>query len=141
MYNVGIVGAGFVGMRRAEVAKAHPNTEVVLVYDMQEEAAVAVVGACGGGVADSWEALVTTDIDIVVVATTHDALAEISTAALKAGRHVLCEKPMGRNPGEGRMAVEMAAESGKVLKVGYTTATTRRCRRSTRYATLARLAR
>ena len=119
MYKVGIVGAGFVGRRRAAVAKAHPETEVALVYDMQEEVAAGVVGACGGRVADSWEALVATDLDIVVVATTHDALAEISTAALKAGKHVLCEKPLGRNPGEGQMAVAAAAESGKVLKVGY----------------------
>ena len=87
MYKVGIVGAGFVGRRRAAVAKAHPETEVALVYDMQEEVAASVVGACGGGVADSWEALVATDLDIVVVATTHDALAEISTAAPLLAQH------------------------------------------------------
>lgn len=119
MYKVGIVGAGFIGRRRAEIAQAHPETAVVLVYDVQPQVAAELAADCGAQVAASWEELVAAELDIVVVATTHDALAEISTAALSAGKHVLCEKPMGRNPEEGRMAVAAAEQSGRVLKVGY----------------------
>ena len=119
MYKVGIVGAGFVGRRRAEVAGAHPDTKVALIYDLQERTAGEVAAECGAEVAASWEELVAADLDIAVVATTHDALAPISTAALAAGKHVLCEKPMGRNPEEGRLAVEAAQVAGRVLKVGY----------------------
>ena len=36
------------------------------------------------------------DVDIVIVATTHDALAEIAHAAVEAGKHVLVEKPAVR---------------------------------------------
>ena len=100
MFKVGIVGAGFIGRKRAENATAHLDTQVALVYDVQEE----VAAENGGQVATSWQELVAADLDIVTVATTHDALAEISTAALSAGKHVLCEKPMGRNPVEARLA-------------------------------------
>lgn len=119
MYKVGIVGAGFIGRKRAEIAGAHPDTEVALVYDVQDQVAAEFATEYGAKVASSWEELIAADLDIVAVATTHDALAAISTAALSAGKHVLCEKPMGRNPAEGRMAVEAAERSGRVLKAGY----------------------
>ena len=132
MYKVGIVGTGFIGRRRAEIAQAHPETAVALVYDVRPQSAAELAAACGAQVAASWEELVAAELDIAVVATTHDALSEISTAALSAGKHVLCEKPMGRNPEEGRMAVEAAGQNGRVLKSVITTAITRRYRRSTR---------
>ena len=80
MFKVGIVGAGFIGRKRAENATAHLDTQVALVYDVQEEVAAEVAAENGGQVATSWQELVAADLDIVTVATTHDALAEISTA-------------------------------------------------------------
>ena len=119
MFKVGIVGAGFIGRKRAEIAGTHPDTEVTLVYDVQAEVAAELAGEYGAQVAASWEELIAADLDIAVVATTHDALAPISTAALDAGKHVLCEKPMGRNPAEANRAVEASERSGCVLKAGY----------------------
>ena len=120
MYRVGIVGAGRMGRRRATTAGAHPASAVTLIYDPRVAAAAALAAECGAAVAASWEELIAADLDIAVVATTHDALAPISAAALLAGKHVLCEKPLGRNPQEARRAVAAAAQSGRVLKVGYT---------------------
>jgi len=119
MYKVGIVGAGFIGRKRAEIAQAHEECEVAVVYDINEEVASALAADYGAAVASSWQEIAEAQVDIVAVATTHDALAPISTACLKAGKHVLCEKPMGRNPDEARLAVEAAARAGKVLKAGY----------------------
>ena len=119
MYKVGIVGAGRVGQRRAATAHAHPASTVALIYDDRTAAAAELAAACGAAVAASREELIAADIDVAVVSTTHDALAPISTAALLAGKHVLCEKPLGRNPREARPAVAAAERSGRVLKVGY----------------------
>ncbi|MFT5086779.1 MAG: putative dehydrogenase [Candidatus Latescibacterota bacterium] len=119
MYKVGIVGAGFIGRKRAEIAQAHEECEVALVYDTNEATAVALAADYGAEVASSWREVADAQIDIVAVATTHDALAPISTACLNAGKHVLCEKPMGRNPDEARLAVQAAESAGKVLKAGY----------------------
>ena len=119
MYKVGIVGAGRVGRRRAATAHAHPASTVTLIYDERPSAAAELATVYGATVAASREELIEADIDIAVVSTTHDALAPISTAALLAGKHVLCEKPLGRNPREARPAVVAAERSGRVLKVGY----------------------
>lgn len=107
------------GRRRAATAHAHPASAVTLIYDEHAPAATELAAEYGAAVAASREELIAADLDIAVVATTHDALAPISTAALLAGKHVLCEKPLGRNPGEARQAVAAAEQSGRVLKVGY----------------------
>ena len=107
------------GRRRAATAHAHPASTVTLIYDEHAAAAAELAAECGAAVAASREELIAADLDIAVVATTHDALAPISTAALLAGKHVLCEKPLGRNPREARQAVIAAEQSGRVLKVGY----------------------
>jgi predicted dehydrogenase len=120
MLGVGIIGAGGVGARRAAVAASHPQTRVLAVHDVLPARAQLVARQCGGSAVSSWEAVVARrDVDIVVVATSHDALAPMSVAALAAGRHVLCEKPMGRNPVETRCVVDAALAAGRCLKAGY----------------------
>jgi predicted dehydrogenase len=59
-------------------------------------------------------------VDIVAVCTTNQFLAPIAIAALKAGKHVLCEKPMGRNAGEAGAIASAASDAGRVFKVGFT---------------------
>jgi predicted dehydrogenase len=59
------------------------------------------------------------DIDAVVVATPHAELSAIATACLNAGKHVLVEKPGGRNLAEVFAVREAAYAAGQVAKVGY----------------------
>ena len=58
-------------------------------------------------------------IDIVILSATHDQLAPIGSAATAAGKHLLCEKPLGRNPSEVAGLVAAAAASGVCLAAGY----------------------
>jgi predicted dehydrogenase len=58
-------------------------------------------------------------VDIVVVATPNKYLAEIGIAALEAGKHVLIEKPMGRNTKEAEALAHAAKTSGRLLKIGF----------------------
>ncbi|MEO1336855.1 MAG: Gfo/Idh/MocA family oxidoreductase, partial [Myxococcota bacterium] len=57
--------------------------------------------------------------DALVVATPHAQLAEVATAALEAGRHVLVEAPMGRNVSEAVAMSAAADKSDRVLKLGF----------------------
>ena len=98
---VGIVGCGLIGARRAG---ALAGAELVACTDIDPRRAESVarsrprVRTIG-----RWQELVSDDrIDIVVVATTNDALAEIAVAAIEAGKHVLVEKPAGRVGGRDR---------------------------------------
>lgn len=118
-YRIGIVGAGFIGRKRAETARAHADCDVSMVYDTDGEAARVLAADCGATSAESWQEIAEGPVDIVVVATTHDALASISTACLEGGKHVLCEKPMGRHPQEARRALRASCDADRMLKVGY----------------------
>jgi predicted dehydrogenase len=59
------------------------------------------------------------DIDAVVVATPHAELSAIAAACLRAGKHVLVEKPGGRNLAEVSAVSKAADAAGRVAKVGY----------------------
>jgi predicted dehydrogenase len=58
-------------------------------------------------------------IDVVIVSTPNGYTAEIGTAALAAGKHVLVEKPPGRNLSEARQLAEAAQKAGRILKIGF----------------------
>jgi len=66
------------------------------------------------------EALATRDdVDIVIVATINDMLAEIASPAAKAGKHVLVEKPAGRTPSEVDMIADAARRGRGRVRVGF----------------------
>jgi predicted dehydrogenase len=59
------------------------------------------------------------DVQIVVVATTNDALAEVTLAMVRAGKHVLVEKPAARRASELDPIIEAAAAAGVQVRVGF----------------------
>jgi len=70
-------------------------------------------------VADWRDLLHKPELEAVIVATTHNVLAEITMACLDAGKHVLVEKPGARNAAELKPVVEKSARTGLVVKVGF----------------------
>ncbi len=68
---------------------------------------------------DYRELLADPTIDVIHVCTWNVSHAEITCAALEAGKHVLCEKPMAVTGEEARLMVETAKRTGKKLSVGY----------------------
>ncbi len=59
------------------------------------------------------------EVEVVIVATLHDSLAEITLAAIKAGKHVLVEKPAARNSAELEPLIMAAARNGTMVRVGF----------------------
>lgn len=115
---VGIVGCGLIGRKRAE---ALGDARLVACMDVDRSKAEALAGARRGvQIVESADALVTrSDIDAVIVATTHDALADVAVAAIDAGKHVLIEKPAGRTVAEVERVREAATRVGRVVRVGF----------------------
>jgi predicted dehydrogenase len=116
--NVAIIGCGLIGQKRAMALGEH---SLVAAVDISLERAAAVAGIGPGSSAGcDWRSAVThPDVDTVIVATTNDSLAPITLAAVKAGKHVLVEKPAARNARELEPVVEAAARSGVRVKVGF----------------------
>src|SRR6185312_15567379 len=87
--NVGIIGCGLIGKKRADSLL---DTKLVACADTALERAQALAGRFGARATANWrEVAEADDIQIVVIATPHDALAEITLAAVRAGKHVLVE--------------------------------------------------
>ena len=77
-------------------------------------------GAPGAKVYDDYRKLLADpSIDVVHICTPNDTHAEISIAALEAGKHVMCEKPMAKTAADARRMVEVAKRTGKKLTIGY----------------------
>lgn len=71
-------------------------------------------------VVSNWQdAIQNPQADIVIVATTNDFLAPITLAALRAGKHVLVEKPAARSSAELMPAVEAARQMNRLVRVGF----------------------
>ena len=124
-----MVGAGRMGRIRSLSAKAHPQSELVEVVDAIPERANSLGAEMGCKAGTDWQKLLERDdVDAIVVATPHKYLAQVTTAALKTGKHVFCEKPMSRNLEEaeailatirGQARAPNSVESPKVV-IGYT---------------------
>ena len=64
------------------------------------------------------EMLARDDVDAIIVATNDQAHCEVTVAALKAGKPVLCEKPMALNTAECKIMIDTSKETGSMLMIG-----------------------
>ena len=98
---VGIVGCGLIGGKRAKSIAALEHSVVATADAVPERAAALAKGYPGCAATSAWRELVSRDnVDAVVVATINDSLASITHGAVKAGKHVLVEKPAARSADE-----------------------------------------
>jgi predicted dehydrogenase len=114
---VGIAGCGLIGAKRAEALGAEDI--VVGVFDVVPEAARKLAEAHGASAHDSLASLLAEDPDVVVVAVSHDRLAELAEEALDGGAHVLVEKPAAVGTVQIRRLQEAAGRNGSQVKVGF----------------------
>jgi len=115
---IGLIGCGKIGEKR--VAALPSNCSLVAAYDIQRDVAQRFVESHGGQLCDSTDALLRrTGIDAVIIATTHDQLADLSILAIQHGKHVFVEKPGGRTTNEIRSIRTAAAEYGMQVSVGF----------------------
>lgn len=121
MTRVGLVGCGLIGGKRAAVLREPRfDSQLVAVCDNDRARAERLAATHGCAVeADAETLLARPDVDLVIVATTHDALAELTRRAIARGKHVLVEKPAARAPGELDGLAEAARAAGVVVKVGF----------------------
>lgn len=115
---VAIIGCGLIGQKRA---KALPGAKLVVCSDKIKERAAALAASFPGcDSTDDWRlAVQRNDVQVVIVATTHDALAMISLAAARAGKHVLVEKPAARNLAELDPLIKAVLKEKVLVRVGF----------------------
>lgn len=121
MFNIGIIGCGKIAqVRHIPEYAAHPQAKLWGYYDLNQDRAKDLAEQYGGKVYPSWrDLLADPDIHAVSVCAANNAHAEITIAALEAGKHVLCEKPMATTLEECEAMVAAAQKSGKYLMIGH----------------------
>ncbi|WP_245154962.1 Gfo/Idh/MocA family oxidoreductase [Nocardioides sp. 1609] len=115
-----MVGAGYWGPNLARNFRSSDAWELAAVCDLDLARAAAIAEPTATATDDLALVLDRADVDVVAIATpahTHQAIAE---AALRAGKHVLVEKPLAHTRAAGESMVRLAAERDLVLMADHT---------------------
>lgn len=125
MLKAGIVGCGGIANgKHMPAIKRVKEVELVAFCDLIEERAVKAkeeYGTKEAAIYTDYKELLEkeTELDIIYVLTPNRSHCEISVAALKSGKHVMCEKPMAKSYEEAKLMADTAKETGKLLTIGY----------------------
>lgn len=115
-----VVGTGFWGKNHARVYNELESTELVAICDVNVERAKAVADQFGvKAYTNSSRMLKNEDVEALSVCTWSTKLAEEALKALRAGKHVLVEKPMATYTKQAEKLLEVAEENGLQLTVGF----------------------
>jgi len=126
--NIGMIGYGFMGRTHSNAFRKAPNFfdlpyEPVLrtVCARNAEKAQAFAAQWGYKTSETdWRRVVESkEIDLIDIASPNDTHHDIAIAAAKAGKIVMCEKPLGRNPAESEAMTKAVEEAGVPNMVWY----------------------
>ena len=115
MIRVGIAGFGKIGQIRASELEKNENSKVVAIFDVNKPDILHE----DIKFTESFEELLNQDIDAVFICAFNNVLADYTSLALKAGKHVFCEKPPARTTEELKLVIEIENNSGLILKYGF----------------------
>lgn len=116
-----LIGAGGMGVEDTNTALRHDGVKLVAVCDLYDGYLERAREKWGNDLfftKDYREVLARDDVDAVIIATPDHWHKDISVTAMKAGKHVYCEKPMVHSINEGRELVKTQKETGMVFMVG-----------------------
>jgi predicted dehydrogenase len=118
---IGVIGAGSISDVHLTAYRNNNEAEIAAICDLNEHRAKEKAGKYGASkvYTDYRELLANKEIDAVSVCTWNNTHAEISIAALEAGKNVLVEKPLCKTVEEALNVEAAVRSSGKVLQVGF----------------------
>ena len=115
--NVAIVGCGLIGEKRA---LSIPSKNIHTVCDTDINQAKILATKVNADFTSNYNDIInSSDIDIVVISTPNYLIKEIAIKALNSNKHVLSEKPLGKNAAESKEMTECANKNNKILYTGF----------------------
>lgn len=119
----GIIGCGGIAnSKHLPAIKKQGKIDMVAFCDIVEERAVKAkeeYGTEDAKVFTDYKELLKMDLDAVYVTTPNREHSFISIDAMKAGKNVMCEKPMAKTAADAKAMLDTAKETGKILTIGY----------------------
>ncbi len=120
---IGMIGTGNIAQTHIRAYLKNPDVELYALCDIDPDRLKKTAERYGippeRTFTDKDEMLKLAEIDAVSVCTWNSQHAPCTIAALKAGKHVLCEKPMATNARDAKAMADAAKESGKLLMIGF----------------------
>ena len=118
--NFGLIGAGQIGSVREKAIRRAAGCELTAISDADAARARSLAASAQAAVCTNYEELLRReDVDAVIISTPPDSHERIAVAALEAGKHVLCEKPLAPNPGACRRMLAAARGARRTLATGF----------------------
>ena len=115
---IGIIGAGYIGGVHASVLARDQRVELTAVYDVVQECAEKLARAHNTtATASALQAI--ERCEAVFITTPNTQHVSLSLAAIEAGKHVFCEKPLATNLADARTVYERANNSQAIFQVGH----------------------
>jgi predicted dehydrogenase len=119
--SVGVIGCGYWGPKLVRNFRTLPNTELRYVADLREERLGHVRELYPDvQVTTDFRHVLESDVDAVAIATPVCTHRDLAVAALRAGKHVLVEKPLASTAAEAAEIVEIGEAGKRVVMVGHT---------------------
>jgi predicted dehydrogenase len=116
--NIAIIGSGLIGNKRA--ASIEMDDKIVAIYDTNMDAMVKMASTYKTEiVTDINDVMLNSEIECIIIAVVNKHMKNYAVDALKAGKHVLCEKPLGLNATESRTIVDLARLNKCLVKTGF----------------------
>ena len=116
----GLIGCGDIGQLRAAALARTPGCRLTVTSDADAQRAKTLATRFHAQTDRDWGTLLQrADVDAVIVSTPPALHAEMCIAALQAGKHVLCEKPLARSPDECLAMIAAAEQAGRRLATGF----------------------
>src|SRR5579862_4219006 len=117
--NYAIVGCGLIGKKRLAGLPAGSKMVVACDTNLSRAEELVKIAQMGRAMADFKQAVADPQVDAVIVATINGALAEVSAAAIQAGKHVIVEKPAGISVEQVDDLIALAAKHKVCVRVGF----------------------
>lgn len=116
---IGIIGCGAITcFRHAPECESNPDIEIAGFFDLVESRAGELAQKYGGRVYKTYEDMLNDkDVDGVIVCTSNSTHAEVTIKSLKAGKHVLCEKPLATTIEDGIAMDKAAKDADRLLMI------------------------
>ena len=119
MLKVGLLGAGRIGQVHAVNIAAHAGSVLAAVSDVNADAATTLADRFGAKMRASEDILSDDSIDAVLIAASTDTHSDFIEAATRAGKAVLCEKPVDLSLASARACLDVANATGRPVMIGF----------------------
>jgi predicted dehydrogenase len=118
---LGFIGAGGIAQAQMSIVKAYPDVELIACCDINDQSLAKAKTAYGfPAVYTDWKEMLRKEsFDAVSVCTPNGGHCAHTIGALKAGAHVLVEKPLSMNVKEGEAMLAAAKKAGRKLIIGF----------------------